>query len=196
MNLEWAVISCHVISRIFIILQSHIRSCGSSSSQDIEFYDTNGLLWIQGLHHGWSSVWWQIFFTDAIPDYARRDTNTIKQHSIYYRTIFWRCITTHRVYRGPPIWLLWARTAQSVLRLATGWAVRWYESRWWQDFLHPFRPVLRTTQPPREWVLSQTPGQSGWSMALTNHPNLNAEVKERVEQYLYSPSVLSWQITR
>jgi hypothetical protein len=33
-------------------------------------------------------------------------------------------------------------------------------------------------------------------MALTTHPNLNAEIKERVELYLYSPSVLSWQVIR
>jgi hypothetical protein len=70
MNLEWAVIFCHGISRIFIILQSHIRSCGGSS-QDIEFYDT------QMVHcefKGFTMAEVQFgdnFFTDAIPDYAK-----------------------------------------------------------------------------------------------------------------------------
>jgi len=48
MNLEWAAISCQVVSRIFIILQSHTRSCGSNS-QDIERCTVNSRasLWLK-----------------------------------------------------------------------------------------------------------------------------------------------------
>ena len=69
------------------------------------------------------------------------------------------------------------------------------ESRWGRDFLHPSRPVLGPTHPPIQWV----PGfffreWIGWGVALTTHFQSGAEVKERVEIYLYSPSGSSWPV--
>jgi hypothetical protein len=56
------------------------------------------------------------------------------------------------------------------------------ESRWGRDFPHPSRPALGPTQPPIKWV----PGHGA------NHPPVfSAEVREKVELYLYSPSAPS-----
>ena len=38
------------------------------------------------------------------------------------------------------------------------------------------------------------PGLSGRGVVLTTHPRSSAEVKERVEMYLYSPSGPSWPV--
>ena len=68
------------------------------------------------------------------------------------------------------------------------------ESFWGLGFPHPSRPALGPTQPPIQWV-------PGLSLELkrpgrgVDHPTLSsAEVKERVELYLYSTSGLSWTV--
>jgi hypothetical protein len=56
-------------------------------------------------------------------------------------------------------------------------------SRWgWGggDFPHPFKPGLRPTQPPVQWVLVKRPGYG-----VDHPPPSSADVKERVEVYLY-----------
>jgi hypothetical protein len=65
------------------------------------------------------------------------------------------------------------------------------ESQWWQDFPHPSRAALGPTQPPIQWV----PGVKQPGRDVDHLPPTSAEVKERVEQYLYSPSGLSWPVT-
>jgi hypothetical protein len=55
------------------------------------------------------------------------------------------------------------------------------ESRWGRDFLHSSRPPLGPTQPPVQWV--KRPGRGA-----DHRTPSSAEVKERVELYLYSPS--------
>jgi hypothetical protein len=62
----------------------------------------------------------------------------------------------------------------------------WIESRWGRDFPHTSRPALG---PPIQWV----PGLSR-GVALTTHPVSNAEVKARVELYIYSPCGSSWPV--
>jgi hypothetical protein len=68
------------------------------------------------------------------------------------------------------------------------------ESRWGRDFPRPSRPALGPTQPPIKWVPGLFPGVKRPGRSV-DHPRLsNAEVKERVELYFYSPSGPSWPV--
>jgi hypothetical protein len=60
--------------------------------------------------------------------------------------------------------------------------------RWGRDFPHPSRPALGPTQPFLRWVLGLFPGRSGRGVAVIMHSPSSAEVKERIELYLYSRS--------
>jgi len=65
----------------------------------------------------------------------------------------------------------------------------WIESRWRRDFPHLSRPAaLGPTQRPVQWLLGLSRGKA----ALTSPPPPRSVVKDRVEQYLYSPSGPSW----
>jgi hypothetical protein len=74
------------------------------------------------------------------------------------------------------------------------------ESQWGQDFLHTSRPDLGPIQPPIQWIPGLFPvgggGGGGKSAgACVDHPHQSsAEVKERVDLYLYSPSGPSWPV--
>jgi hypothetical protein len=59
------------------------------------------------------------------------------------------------------------------------------ESRWWWDFPHPSRPALGVPGPPR--IKRQGRG-------VHHPPPFSAEVKERAQLYLYSPSGHSWPV--
>jgi hypothetical protein len=67
------------------------------------------------------------------------------------------------------------------------------ESRWRRDFPHTSRPALGLTQPPIQWVPghSRVKAVGAWLWPPTKS---SAEVKERVELYLYSPSGSSWPV--
>ena len=59
------------------------------------------------------------------------------------------------------------------------------ESRWGRDFPHPSRPALRLVQPPIRWVPGRSRGKAARAWAC--HQLLfSAEVRERVDLYLYS----------
>jgi hypothetical protein len=66
-------------------------------------------------------------------------------------------------------------------------------SRWCRDFPHSSRLALGPTQPPLQWVPGLSRGLIGRGVALTTPPS-SAEVKERVELYLYSRSGPSWPL--
>jgi len=59
-----------------------------------------------------------------------------------------------------------------------------------RDFPHPSRPALRPTQPPIQWV----PGLERPGRGVDHPPPSSAEVKEKVELYLCSPSRPLWPV--
>jgi hypothetical protein len=82
--------------------------------------------------------------------------------------------------RMTTVHIIWRRTLQSRYGL-DGPGI---ESWWGQEFPHPSWPALEPTQPPLQWV----PGLLPRVKRLGRHPPpSSAEVKERVELYLYSP---------
>ena len=57
------------------------------------------------------------------------------------------------------------------------------ESWWGQDFPHPSRPTLVSTQPPTQWILELSQGVKGWGMALITHPHLATRLQK---EYSYT----------
>jgi len=55
------------------------------------------------------------------------------------------------------------------------------------DFPHLSRPAVRPTQPPVQWVPGLSQGKVQPGRDADPSPPSSAEVKNRVELYLYSP---------
>jgi hypothetical protein len=87
--------------------------------------------------------------------------------------------------------LLWAAIAQSVWRLATSWTVRGSNSVGGEIF---------RSRPDRSWGLVYNgyrvsfPGVKRPERGVDHPPWSSAEVKKRVELYLYAPSGPSWPV--
>jgi hypothetical protein len=84
----------------------------------------------------------------------------------------------------------------SVVGIATlyGPGGRGIESRWERDFTQPSRQALAPTQLPVQWVSDLFPGVKRPGRGFDHPPPSSAEVKERVQLYLYSPSWPSWPV--
>ena len=66
--------------------------------------------------------------------------------------------------------------------------------RWGRDFPRPSRPALGPTRTSLKWETALFPGVK-WPGPGANHPlPSSAEVKERVQLYLYYPSGPSWSV--
>ena len=85
-----------------------------------------------------------------------------------------------------PYWPTFDLLARSFHSLRAG--------RWGRDFPHPSWPALGLTHPPIQWVPALFPaGKAAGAWRWPPTPS-SAEVKERVELYLYSPSGSSWPL--
>jgi hypothetical protein len=88
----------------------------------------------------------------------------------------------------------WAAIAQSVQRLATGWTVRGSNPGGGEIFRsHPDRPWGLPSLLYNRYRVS-FPGVKRPGRGVDHPPLSSAEVKERVELYLYSPSGPSWPV--
>jgi len=68
-----------------------------------------------------------------------------------------------------------------------GWTVRGSYAGGGRDFPHQSRPVLGPTQPPVQWVPGLSRGVKRTERGFEHPLPSSAEVKERVELYLYTP---------
>ena len=68
------------------------------------------------------------------------------------------------------------------------------ESRWERDFLHPSRPALGPTQPPRNELPRLLPGVQQPRLGVKHPRPSSTEVKERVQDYIYFPCWPSWPV--
>ena len=69
------------------------------------------------------------------------------------------------------------------------------EFRWGRDVPHSSRPALGPTQPRVQWVPGFFfPGVKWPGRGVNHQPPSSADVKERVELYLYSSTGLSWSV--
>jgi hypothetical protein len=80
----------------------------------------------------------------------------------------------------------WSSSLQTFLWLLNTWLTMRY-------FPHPSRLVMGPIQPSIQWVPGLSRGKAGAARRDHSTPS-SAEVKERQELYLYSPSGSSWPV--
>jgi hypothetical protein len=68
------------------------------------------------------------------------------------------------------------------------------ESPWWWNFPHPSTPALGPTQPSEQRIRGLSRGVKRPGRGVNHPPTSSAEVIEREELYLYSPSGPSWPV--
>ena len=68
------------------------------------------------------------------------------------------------------------------------------EYQWGRDFMHPYGPALRPAQPAPDWVPGVFLEGNRTERDVDHPPFSGAEVKGRVELYVYSSSGPSWSI--
>jgi hypothetical protein len=68
------------------------------------------------------------------------------------------------------------------------------ESRWGRDFPHPSRPAQGAHPASYTMGTGSFPGVKRLRCDVDHPPPSSAEVKQRVELYLYTPSGISWSV--
>jgi hypothetical protein len=101
---------------------------------------------------------------------------------------------TPKSYLTSLVTLKWFGILYSVWRLAAGWRVRGSNTGRDRDFLHPSRPAMGPTQLSVKWVLGVFHGGNTAGEWLWSPTPSSTEVKERVELYVYSPAMPSWNV--
>jgi hypothetical protein len=115
------------------------------------------------------------------------------------RNISWGCVGSLNLLEpsGPlkacngialPLLLTKGRHRSVGIATRYGMDVPGIESRWGRDFPHPSRPALGPTQPPIKSVLGHLPGVKATGTWRWPPTQSSAELKERVELHLFSPS--------
>ena len=89
---------------------------------------------------------------------------------------------------------LWAGIPQSVQRLATGWTVRGSNPGGGARFSAPLQTVPGAHPASYTMVTASLPGVKRSGRGVDNPPPSSAEVKERVELYIFYSSGLSWSV--
>jgi hypothetical protein len=121
------------------------------------------------------------FVRVVVPKYLNSPHNTKIYDKMEFKVTIWQL---------PKVG--WAGIAQSVYRLATSWTVRGS---------NPGGGEIFRTRPDRPWgppsllyngYRVSFPGVKRSRRGVNHPPSSSAEVKERVELYLYSPSGPSW----
>ena len=69
-----------------------------------------------------------------------------------------------------------------------------FEARWWRDLRHPPRPVRGPPSLPQNWYRVFFLGVKRPGRGVNHPPTSSAEIKERVELYLYVPSMSAWPV--
>ena len=87
------------------------------------------------------------------------------------------------------LWLFTHLGPGSIVGMATAYGLDGpgIESRWGRDFPHLSRPALRPIHPPVKWVPGLSRGKVRPGRDADPSPPSSAEVKNKVELYLYSP---------
>jgi hypothetical protein len=99
--------------------------------------------------------------------------------------LFTEYICTVAMY-SPYVWSL-------LKRLATGSKVWGSNPSGGRDFQNPSRPALGPTQPPIKWVPGHSQGKTAGTWRWPPAPS-SAEVKNRVELFLYYSNGPTWQV--
>jgi hypothetical protein len=119
----------------------------------------------------------------------------------YYLAIFRELTSCKNIFRsreGPVKCMAIKLGRDSSVGIATRYELDrpGIESRWKRDFQHPSRPALGTHPASCTMGTWSFPGVKRPGRDVDHPPPSSAEVKERVQLYLYSPSGPSWPVIR
>ena len=122
-------------------------------------------------------------------EYVRTIYNLHLRICMYIYILLWPCITQKNVIYMYIYMCICVYIYIYIVGIATAYGLDGprNESQWRRDFPHLSRPTLRPTQPPVQWVPGISRGKMRPGRDADPSPPSSAEVKNKVELYLYSP---------